>query len=393
MKKIIIIAKKEFLDLLRDKRTLVRMILIPLLVFPIIINLVTMVQSSAAEKEMSKDIKVGYVLNGHDGSMIDQMSLAPNYTFQSYEDTASLKADVVNDSLSVGLFYADNFDADFNAGKTPDLTAFYEGVHSEDYERVKFLLSMQDTAYTTARMASIDKEYGFIEPFKVVKTDIGDDKETIAKYAGGMLPYFFLAFCFMGCMIPAIDMFAGEKERGTIETLLTTPVSRLNIVVGKMIVVTVFGLLSASLALLGLYFGLNFMGIEGAFMDTIKDMLSPGLIGTLYILLVPLAIFFAGLMIPVSVYSKSFKEAQSILTPLNILVVLPAIFGFLPGVELDYTTAFIPILNVVLACKSLIGGHPDMVLIAITFFSLIILAGIAVFISIKQFGKESNVLR
>lgn len=393
MKKIIIIAKKEFLDLLRDKRTLIRMILIPLLVFPVIINLVTMVQSSAAEKEAAKEINVGYVLNDQSSQMIDNISVFPNYNFYEFSDSNTLKTEILNDSITVGLHYASRFDSDYELGKSPDLSLFYEGVNQEDLGRVKFLIEMQDSIYTAKRMESIGKDYSFIEPFDVVRRDIGDDNELIAKYAGGMLPYFFLAFCFMGCMIPAIDMFAGEKERGTIETLLTTPVRRLHIVIGKMIVITSFGLLSASLALLGLYVGLNFMGMEGDFMDTIKDMLSPGLIATLYILLVPLAIFFAGIMIPVSVYSKSFKEAQSILTPLNILVVLPAIFGFLPGVELDYTTAFIPILNVVLACKSLIGGHADMILIGITFFSLILLAAAAVFISIKQFGKESNVLR
>ncbi len=393
MKKIIIIAKKEFLDLLRDKRTLVRMILIPLLVFPVIINLVTMVQSSAAEKEAAKEVNVGYVLNGQSSTMIDNLAMIPNYNFYEFSDSTVLRDEILGDSVTVGLHFASNFDNDYNEGKTPELSLFYEGVNQEDLGKVKFLLTMQDSLYTDMRMQSIDKDYGFIEPFSIVNRDIGDDNELIAKYAGGMLPYFFLAFCFMGCMIPAIDMFAGEKERGTIETLLTTPVKRLQIVFGKMIVITTFGLLSASLALLGLYFSLNFMGMEGDFMDTIKGMLSPGLIGTLYILLVPLAIFFAGIMIPVSVYSRSFKEAQSILTPLNILVVLPAIFGFLPGVELDYTTSFIPILNVVLACKSLIGGHADMILIGITFFSLIILAGLSVFISVKQFGKEGNVLR
>ncbi len=393
MKKIIIIAKKEFLDLLRDKRTLVRMILIPLLVFPIIINLVTMVQSSAAEKEAAKKVNVGYVLNGQSSEMIESLAMIPNYNFYEFADSNALKKELLNDSVTVGLHYSSTFDQEYTDGKTPDLSLFYEGVNQEDLGKVKFLLQIQDSIYTDKRMRSIEQEYGFIEPFTIVKRDIGDDNELIAKYAGGMLPYFFLAFCFMGCMIPAIDMFAGEKERGTIETLLTTPVKRLQIVIGKMVVITTFGLLSASLALLGLYFSLNFMGMEGDFMDTIKGMLSPGLIGTLYILLVPLAIFFAGIMIPVSVYSRSFKEAQSILTPLNILVVLPAIFGFLPGVELDYTTAFIPILNVVLACKSLIGGHADMVLIAITFFSLIMLAGLSVWVSIKQFGKEGNVLR
>jgi len=127
--------------------------------------------------------------------------------------------------------------------------------------------------------------------------------------------------------------------------------------------------------------------------QSINEILSPQLIVTLYLLLIPLALFFAGVMIPISVYSRSFKEAQSILTPLNIVMVLPAMAGFFPGVELDYTTAFIPIVNVVLATKAIIAGNADMVLIGITFFSLILLAGLSVLISLRQFSKESMVLR
>jgi len=74
-------------------------------------------------------------------------------------------------------------------------------------------------------------------------------------------------------------------------------------------------------------------------------------------------------------------------------MVLPAMAGFFPGVELDYTTAFIPIVNVVLATKAIIAGNADMVLIGITFFSLILLAGLSVLISLRQFSKESMVLR
>jgi sodium transport system permease protein len=98
-------------------------------------------------------------------------------------------------------------------------------------------------------------------------------------------------------------------------------------------------------------------------------------------------------MIPVSVYSRSFKEAQSILTPLNMAVIIPTLVGFLPGIELDYTTAWIPIVNVVLATKAMIAGNPDIGPVIITFVSLIFLSAIAVFISLKQFGKEGNVLR
>jgi sodium transport system permease protein len=194
-------------------------------------------------------------------------------------------------------------------------------------------------------------------------------------------------------MLPAIDLFAGEKERGTIETLLTSPVNRAQILIGKMIVVTTIGLMSATIALIGLFVSLNMLDADSELMSAINQILSPKLILTLYLLLVPLAFFFAGVMIPISVYSRSYKEAQSILTPLNIVMVLPAMAGFFPGVELDYTTAFIPIVNVVLATKAIIAGNADMVLIAITFISLILLAALSIVIAMKQFGKESMVLR
>jgi len=218
-------------------------------------------------------------------------------------------------------------------------------------------------------------------------------EEVIGKYAGGILPYIFMAFCFMGCMLPAIDLFAGEKERGTIETLLVTPVNRVHVLVGKMIVVTSFGLLSATIALVGLVGSLYLMGDGGALTDAIAKIVTPQLVITLYLLLIPVAIFFAGIMIPVSVYARSFKEAQSILTPLNISFSVPATLGFLPGLELTYTTAWIPIVNVVMATKAIIAGNAEMGPMIITFVSLLVLSALAVFVSFKQFGKESNVLR
>ena len=194
-------------------------------------------------------------------------------------------------------------------------------------------------------------------------------------------------------MLPAIDLFAGEKERGTIETLLVTPVNRVHVLVGKMIVVTSFGLLSATIALVGLVGSLYLMGDGGALTDAIAKIVTPQLVITLYLLLIPVAIFFAGIMIPVSVYARSFKEAQSILTPLNIAVIVPATLGFLPGLELTYTTAWIPIVNVVMATKAIIAGNAEMGPMIITFVSLLVLSALAVFVSFKQFGKESNVLR
>lgn len=393
MKKVLLIAKKEFIDMFRDRRTMIRMILIPLLIFPLIMNIVTRVQSAQSQKEAEKEITIGYVLNGQSSESIDRMSQEPNYAFQSYPDSALLQQDVASKKINLGLIYSRDFDTAYQSGNQGKCTILFRGADVEEYQRFQKIMEREDSIMIDHRMKSINKTYSFIQPTLVNEVNLSSLKEILGKYAGGILPYIFMAFLFMGCMLPAIDLFAGEKERGTIETLLTSPVNRVQILVGKLIVVTSIGLMSATIALIGLFISLNMLDTDSELMTTINQILSPTLIATLYVLLIPLAFFFAGVMIPISVYSRSFKEAQSILTPLNILMVLPSMAGFFPGVELDYTTAFIPIVNVVLATKAIIAGNADMVLIAITFLSLIILASVAVAIAIRQFGKESMILR
>lgn len=356
-------------------------------------NVVTRIQASQAEKQAEKELTIGYTLNGQSPEMIERMSKTPHYEFEEYTDTSLLRKDVASKEINIGMIYSDSFFTDYNSGQQAEYDILYRGADYEDYERFGNLLETEDSILIDRRMKSLSLAYSYILPTKANEKNLSPLKEIIGKYAGGLLPYIFMAFCFMGCMLPAIDLFAGEKERGTIETLLTAPVNRAQILIGKMIVVTSFGLLSATVALVGLFASLNMFDMNPELKHSINEILSPQLVVTLYLLLIPLALFFAGVMIPISVYSRSFKEAQSILTPLNIIMVLPAMAGFFPGVELDYTTAFIPIVNVVLATKAIIAGNADMVLIAITFFSLILLAGLSVLISLRQFGKESMVLR
>ncbi|MBK9192224.1 MAG: ABC transporter permease [Crocinitomicaceae bacterium] len=393
MKKILIIAKKEFLDMFRDKRTMIRMILIPLLIFPLIMNVVTRIQSSVSKQQAAEKLTVGYIENGQTIPSVSRMKTEPNFEFITYSDSATLQNDVASKKINLGILYAKNYLTSYNEGKQANYTVFYRGADAEEFGRFEELLEREDSVLIDGRMTLMAKNYSYIEPTNGNFVNLSSIKEILAKYAGGMLPYIFMAFLFMGCMLPAIDLFAGEKERGTIETLLTSPVNRAQILIGKLIVVTSIGLMSATIALIGLFISLNMLQADSEMMTAINSILSPTLIATLYILLIPLAFFFAGVMIPISVYSRSFKEAQSILTPLNIIMVLPAMAGFFPGVELDYVTAFIPIVNVVLATKAIMAGNADFVLIAITFISLILLATIAIWIAFRQFGKESTILR
>jgi sodium transport system permease protein len=123
-----------------------------------------------------------------------------------------------------------------------------------------------------------------------------------------------------------------------------------------------------------------------------QDILTPAFIGMLYLLLFPLIVFFAGMMIVITVRAKTFKEAQSLLSPLNIVVLLPAMAGLFPGFELNGFTAMIPIVNIVLATKDLMAGTLEWQLVALAFGIMILLAVSAVFLSYKKFESESTLI-
>jgi sodium transport system permease protein len=143
-----------------------------------------------------------------------------------------------------------------------------------------------------------------------------------------------------------------------------------------------------------LFISIEFLDLSEnqAILNVIHGILTPSFIGSLLALLLPLVIFFAGVMIPIAVYAKSFKEAQSIITPLNIVMVLPAMVGFFPGIELNLNTAFIPVVNVVLATKELVAGTLSWYYFAGVFSVMCLLATLAIVLSYKQFGKEANIL-
>lgn len=391
--KIITIFRKELLDTLRDRRSLMMMVVIPLLTFPIIINVMVSVMKSSTEKAMTKELTVGYADNGNGAEILEFVKQSPNMTFKAFEDTVSFREKIKHEKLDLAFAFSPNFDQQMASLASGQVHLFYKATEPEAKERLSMMFQMQDTVLLKKRLEKLELNESAIEPLAIEEINVSTDRESIGKYAGGILPYFFIAFSFLGCLYPAIDLFSGEKERGTIETILTIPVQRWKILVGKMLVVILSGILAATLTLLGLYVGLKFIDMPSEMMGKIEAILTPQLILTVYLMMIPLIVFFSGIMITVSIYAKSFKEAQSIITPLNIILVVPAVAGFIPGIELNYGTAFIPIVNIVLSTKDIIAGTIETGPLIISFGSLILFAVIAILFSFRQFGNESNILR
>jgi sodium transport system permease protein len=222
---------------------------------------------------------------------------------------------------------------------------------------------------------------------------------------GGFVPYLIIALCFTGAMYPAIDVTAGEKERGTMETLLCSPAARVEIVLGKFLLVLTGSLSAMAMSLLSMgvtalvtgaiLFGdrLTARVAQATATSGYVNFISPwGLLGVLAVVF-PVAILFSAVQLTIALFARNTKEAQSYLGPSMIIVLLPAIIGMLPGIDLNAPLAWIPLLNLSLVCKEMLSGVWHWGYIAIVFASTCLYAAIALALAVRMFERESVLFR
>lgn len=396
MKTIIIIFKKELIDTLRDRRTLITMVLIPLLLFPILIGISSRVMRSQIKQAQEKSLKIG-LLTGGNAAEFKQMLLS-NKSVQVIEGLTvdSARTLIQQDSLDAFIEFTQDFDknvADLKPGK---VTLYYKMTEQSSIEkqRVMSFLNEFEQQLRAARFKKLDLDESIVKTIDIQERNLASAKEQIADVIGGFLPYLFIIFCFLGSMYPAVDLAAGEKERGTLETLLTSPAGRMQILLGKFGVVVLTGILTAVIAMVGLYLGIvQTKEIPPELFKTIIGILELRSVLLLLSLLLPLTIFFAAVLLSLSIIAKSYKEAQSIISPMMIVIILPAFLGLMPGMNLDAITALIPILNVSLATKAIIAGKIAPAMLAETYFSLVLFAGLSLYACAKIFGHEGTIFR
>jgi sodium transport system permease protein len=290
----------------------------------------------------------------------------------------------------------------------------YEGeLKSDNGARVleRFLADLREQA-VTERLAARGLPKSAARPFEFKRENVAPPEKVGGNLFGGLVPYLIIILCFTGAMYPAMDLTAGEKERGTMETLLCSPVPRVDIVLGKFLLVLT-GSLSAMVFML-LSMGVT-VGIGGALMmgggaagraaaagagaakaapaTGLIPMIDPlGIVGVLAMVL-PVAILFSAVAFTVSLFAKSYKEAQSYLGPMIIIVVMPGVLGMLPGIELSAKTALIPILNLSLVCKEMLSGVWHWGYIGIIFGSSSLYAAVALGLAVKMFEREDVLFR
>lgn len=392
------IFKKELKDTLRDRRTLIAMIVIPVLVFPLILGISTSISASFADKQQNDVFKLALLTDDIGNKFVQELLVIPDSLgpkeIEFYPFSKDAEELILSDSAQIAIAIPSTFDNDQATMKNSEVTVYFKETNMGARQRAQLYGDQIAEKLKIERYTVLNIEPSSLSPFTIDYKNLSSDKEMLGKYVGGFIPYLFIIFGFIGCLYPAIDLFTGEKERKTLETLLTAPIARWKILVGKMMVIVLSGIAAASFAMIGLFLSIEFFDfIENPkILEAVNSILTFKFIALLFVLLLPLTIFFAGIMIPVTIYAKSFKEAQSILTPVNFMIILPAMVGFIPGIELSYTTALIPIVNIVLASKELVADTLRIDLLLLSFFVMVAFAALSVLISYKRFGRESNIV-
>jgi sodium transport system permease protein len=406
-KHILTVYLKELKDSLRDRRTLISMIVIPTFLMPLIIFGVGTIMTKVVKK--AQDERTTLVVIGGQDSPGTLAALAAEKKLKIVESTGDYKKMISDKQVRLAVEIPAGFEASLKDGEPKTVMLYhYEGEMKSSMgvgEVDRFFRNLREKTIET-RLADRGLPPDLIKPFEIKRQNVAPPEKVGGNMIGGLIPYIIIILCFTGAMYPAIDLTAGEKERGTMETLLCSPVHRVNLVLGKFLMVMTASVSTIALTLVSssvsiIVGGSLMMGNSGGakaagaaaggggFMPIIDPA---GILGV-FAMIAPVAMLFAALLLTISLFAKSYKEAQSYVSPLIIVVLMPAMMGMLPGIELTAKTALVPILNLSLVSKEMLSGVWHWPYIALIFGSTVVYAAAAVALCVRMFNREDVMFR
>ena len=385
------IAAKELKDALRDRRTILAMIVIPIIVLPVLMFLPAFLASPERNP-----VRIAVIQS--DNTSDDFLaSLASNqiHIVRIGRDENITKL-IQNGDYELGMALPHDFSRILEA---PDQIATITIFVDQSSARGTIALSLVQDAITkyTNRIVSERLAKTGLPPEAL--TPIQTDVHAVTVTGAGaiflaiLLPLFLGIYAVTGAMYFIMDTTAGEKERKTLEALLTMPATRTEIVLGKFLIAVLIALVSALLAILGM--GGGVVLLSGAVGESSAPSLSVSMPNLFLIGLATLvlAMTSASLEMMISIFARSFKEAQNLLSPLTIVVVVPAIAMQYMSEQTLRSFAVAPIFNAMLIIRDALLNRVSSTSVVLELASAFIYMIIALAIAIKIFNSEKAMVR
>ncbi len=398
MREVKIVLSKELSRIFHDKKMIFSLFVLPILLVVGMFALMSFL-SSMETSEIESHVASVYIADCPDSfkQFVNHSQTGAQIQYVDKDRIETVKADIKEGKADLLLTFETDFDDKMDAQKLSDIGVYYnpsEDNSSAAYDYWMLGLEAYRQLLQENRFGSIDS----IKMFTVNETgspedfELYDNAKAAGKILGTMLPYFITLLLFAGAMSLGVDTIAGEKERGTMASLLVTPVKRTKIVLGKLISLMVISVMSALVYVIALAVAMPMLG-QGSeqvteMLGDLASIFSPVQLLELLVIMIGIVFLYVATIGLVSVYAKDTKEASTYVMPAYIIVIgvgMVTMFGSASTGLVEYA---IPFYNCSITLKAILMGELSTAQFAISAVSTFVAAGlITVFIG-KLFNSE-----
>jgi ABC-2 type transport system permease protein/sodium transport system permease protein len=429
------LARKELSEILRDRRTIVTLVLMPLLLYPLLGMAFQQFLLSAAATPPVTEYRVG-VVPGPGSRFLEEyrdvgkwearyqavaaVGLAgppgpgpvaaaaplltstngrpapwqrpdgkegPHIVFSFVEDPVQAVRDRTVD-MAVRLSPPQRR-SPAGQGLAVDVELIYlerSPPSAEALARLEAELALANAFFLQERLRDL-KVPQRATPMRVYRTAVTRPEQPETLSMAALVPLILILMTITGAVYPAIDLTAGERERGTLEILVAAPVPRLALLSAKYVAVVTVALLTAVINLVMMFLTLQLSGLGKAVFPDGGPTLA--VVAAVFALLVLFALFFSAVLLVLTSFARSFKEAQAYLVPLMLLALAPGVAGLIPGLELAGLYTVVPLLNIVLLARDLLEGRAGPTTAGVVVLSTLLYAAAAIATAARVFGAEA----
>jgi len=401
LKHIWIVFKKEVMDLTRDKRTIITSIFVPMLMVP----LLSIIMGGSAEK-FTKDLSENVTITLSEASNtagikeLVQEKLLKNNPNLIFVETDNPSEALKSEKVRCILDFEKGFEEKLELGETFKITLQYDESKTKSQASVDIVSSAIEqyrASIVSERIAALGLSEEILQPVLIERSNVAVNKQGSNMMLLMMLPMMIGMLVSIGGIPAATDLVAGEKERKTFEPLLTTMPDRGSLLIGKYLAVTLFSFVSVIAIVAGMTIGylINPNTLTMGMDSQISGFeLQPLAVVLTLVITIALGMTFSGIQITLSAFARSYKEAQTYLSFLMIIAMVPGYMTmFLQPGDLQLYMFAIPVLNTIAAFKMILGGVVNYSYLVLALVTSVIFVAATLWLAASLFKKEKILFR
>lgn len=377
-----VLYRKEMLDFLRDKRTIISMFVAPIIFMP-----VSMIGTSMYLSKQRDTAKVQrYTIALHENKAVAGLS------------EALTKAGFTVKQVADARGAADSKTADFGVDASESSVTIYADLSEITAQvakaRVRDALDQLRRQRVRDDLKALNIPEKILSPFRIEDVNLAHPRKMTGSILGSMLGFILMIIMFNGAMYAAVDMTAGEKERHTMEMLLSSAASREEIVAGKMLASVTTSFFSAVLTFASFVAGFVYMGNSNTdFGNAMQFPTDAATLSLIALAIIPMCVLAAGVAVALATPAKSVREATSYLTLILFIPMMLGGFTFLPGMEKNAMLDAIPVANFMRLIRQVLLGEWSWLHFSGTLAANAMWAALAAATAIRNFRNESILFR